>query len=166
MNATTDMPMQATHSSPSSPVRDISASSGRYHPASRPVLPFGWWTAHRDYVIYMLRELSSVFIAIWALRFLVRLNRLQQGEDAYERAVAADRQPGWVLFNLAAFAFALLHAVTWFQLTGVVMSGMAHKVRLGKRRLSGSMVTTGSFAGWALASLAILAGLLAGGRNE
>src|SRR5579875_3514864 len=118
MNATTDMPMQATHSSPSSPVRDISASSGRYHPASRPVLPFGWWTAHRDYVIYMLRELSSVFIAIWALRFLVRLNRLKQGEDAYERAVDADRQPGWVLFNLAAFAFALLHAVTWFQLTG------------------------------------------------
>ena len=80
--------------------------------------------------------------------------------------MAAQRSPGWMAFNLVTFLFALLHAVTWFQLTGVVMSGMAQKVRIGGRRLSAQQISAGSFAGWAAASLGILLALLLGGRKD
>ena len=82
----------------------------------------------------MLRELSSVFIAIWSVVFLLQLGKLGRGRAEYDSFVAQQRRPGWVAFHLVAFLFSLLHAVTWFQLSGVVLSGMAQKVRVGGER--------------------------------
>ena len=135
------------------------------YPTYRARLPWAWWQRNPRYTLYMLRELSSVFIALWSALFLVQLSRLRRGKDSYERFVVAQRSPGWMAFNLITLLFALLHAVTWFQLTGVVMSGLAQKVRLAGRKLSAEQITAGSFAGWAAASLGILLALLLGGRK-
>jgi fumarate reductase subunit C len=144
--------------------REPATAPGGY-PTYRPRLPWAWWQRNRRYTLYMLRELSSVFVALWSALFLVQLSRLRRGKDSYERFVAAQHSPGWMAFHLITLLFALLHAVTWFQLTGVVMSGMAQKVRIGGRRLSAQQISAGSFAGWAAASLGILLALLLGGRK-
>ena len=113
---------------PARPRRNIAPAPGSYHPANRPRLPRRWWEFNRHYTLYMLRELSSVFIALWSALFLVQLGRLRHGEEGYERFVAAQRRPAWVLFNLIAFLFSLLHSVTWLQLTGIVQP-----IRIGRR---------------------------------
>ena len=144
--------------------REPATAPGGY-PTYRPRLPWAWWQRNRRYTLYMLRELSSVFVALWSALFLVQLSRLRRGKDSYERFVAAQRSPGWMAFHLITLLFALLHAVTWFQLTGVVMSGLAQKVRLGGRKLSAEQITAVSFADWAATSLGILLALLLGGRK-
>jgi fumarate reductase subunit C len=142
----------------SSWIRNVSAAPGGYHSSDQPGLPFGWWNANRRYTIYMLREASSVFVALWALRFLVQLGRLRRGEEAYEGFVRAQRRPLSVLFNLVSLAFAVLHSVTFLQLAGVVQT-----VRLGQRKLPPEQVTAGAFASWAAASLTVIGALLVGG---
>lgn len=157
--------MNETHTT-SGLVKDPSVAPGGYS-TYRPRLQWAWWTRNQHYTIYMLRELSSVFIALWSVRFLAQLNRLRRGDAAaYERSVEAQRNPGWIVFDVVTLLFALLHAVTWFQLTGVVMSGMARKVRLGSFRLSGREIAAGSFASWAAASLGVLVALLMAGRDS
>jgi len=150
---------------PSGLARDAATAPGGYT-TYRPRLPWAWWRRNPRYTLYMLRELSSVFIAIWSALFLVQLGKLRRGRDEYDEFVAAQRRPGWIAFNVVAFLFALLHAVTWFQLSGVVLSGLAQKVRVGGFKLTSDMLTAGNFAGWAGASLGILVGLLLGGREE
>ncbi len=149
--------MNNTQTSPSSPVRDLSAATGRYHRADRPALPRAWWAGQRHYTVYMLRELSSVFVALWALRLLVRLNRLRQGQAAYERFVAAERRPGWVMFNLTTFLFALLHSVTFLQ-----AAGMGPRVRVKGHKVDAATITSAAFVGWGLASLGVALALVLG----
>jgi fumarate reductase subunit C len=142
-------------------VREVGAARGRYHRENQPALPWGWWQGNPRYGIYMLRELSSVFVALWALMFLGQLQSLRQGKDAYERFLATQRRPGWILFNLIAFLFALLHSETWLQLAGVVQT-----VRVGERTVPPRTVTAGAFAGWGVTSLGVLVALLLFGKDE
>ncbi len=132
----------------------------------RPAWSLTWWRGNRNYQVYMLRELSSLFVALWAWRFVGQLRRLRRGEDAYARYIAAQRRPLPLLFNLVAFAFALLHAVTWFQLSGVVLSGIARQLPLPGRRLTQQDITAGNLASWAAASAGIALALLIGGRDD
>jgi len=161
VDTTMSATMNNTQTSPSSPVRDLSAATGRYHRADRPALPRAWWAGQRHYTVYMLRELSSVFVALWALRLLVRLNRLRQGRAAYERFMAAERRPGWVMFNLTTFLFALLHSVTFLQ-----AAGMGPRVRVKGRKVDAATITSAAFVGWGIASLGILLALFLGGRSD
>ncbi len=141
--------------------RNVATAPAGYHSATRPGLPWGWWRANHRYTIYMLRELSSLFIALWSVRFVMQLDRMRSGKNAYEAVVAAQRHPLSVLLNLVTLLFAILHSVTFLQLAGTVQT-----VRLGARRLPAEHVTAGAFAGWAAASLMLLVTLLCGGRKE
>jgi len=44
----------------------------------------GWWRRNPYFVRYMIREGSSVFLAIYALILLVGLWRLSQGQAAWD----------------------------------------------------------------------------------
>lgn len=145
---------------PSGLARDAATAPGGYA-TYRPRLPWTWWTRNNNYRTYMLREASSLFIAIWAWRFLAQLRRLRRGADAYDGFVRAQRSPGWLLFNVTTFLFALLHSVTFLQ-----AAGMGPRVRLGGRKVTEEMITNGAFAGWAAASIGVLLALLLGGRGE
>ena len=151
-------------------MKDSSAAPGIGHgePAApggyrtyRPRMPWAWWTGNRRYAVYMLREASSIFIAVWSVLFLAQLSRLRSGRESYDRFVRAQRAPGWLLFHLISFLFALLHAVTFLQLAGTVQT-----VRLGSRKLTARQVTAGAFAGWAVATLTVLIVVIFGGGRR
>ena len=116
-----------------------------------PKLPTTWWLRRPAYVSFMLRELSSVFIAIFLVVFLVQIHRLGQGPEAYAALLGMLRSPGWIAFHVLALAFALYHSITWFNLTAVVQV-----VRLGERQLPPRLVAAGAFAAWGVVSLVIL----------
>jgi fumarate reductase subunit C len=118
-----------------------------YYPKMRAT----WWLRRPAYFRFMMRELSSVFIAIFLVVFLVQIHQLSRGPDAYAAFLEKLRSPGWIAFHIVALAFALYHSFTWFNLTGVVQV-----VRLGERQVPPGLVAAGAFAAWGVVSLVIL----------
>ena len=121
--------------------------AGLYYPK----MSTTWWLRHPRYFAFMLRELSSVFIAVFLVVLLVQLYRLPRGPEAYAAFLETLRSPGWIVFHLVALAFALYHSVTWLKLTGVVQV-----VRLGEYQVPPKLVAAGAFAAWGVVSLVIL----------
>jgi len=141
-------------------VRKIGTAPAGYNPVSEPGLPPAWWRVNKRYTLYMLRELSSVFVALWSVRLLIQLNQLRRGEVAYDAAVAVQRRPPALAFHLISLLFALIHSVTF-----LIAAGKGPTVRMGGRRVPERAITVGAFAGWAGASLLVLLVLLVGGRG-
>ena len=127
------------------------ARAGLYYPKMRRT----WWLERPSYIRFMIREVTSVFIAIFLVVLLVQIYQVAQGPEAYAAVVAKLRSPGWIVFNVVALAFALYHTVTWFKLTGVVQV-----VHLGERRVPPGLVVAGAFVAWGVVSLFILCWLL------
>ena len=120
---------------------------GLYYPKMRT----NWWLSRPGYVRFMIREATSVFIAIFLIEFLVLVRAIAQGPDAYAAIVGRLASPGWIVFNAVALVFALYHTVTWFMLTGVVQV-----VRVGDQRVPPAMIVAGAFAAWGVVSLFLL----------
>src|SRR5260221_3131461 len=51
-------------------------------PYRRPISPL-WWTKKTSYTLFVLRELTSVFIWVFLLTYLVQLSHLARGTDDY-----------------------------------------------------------------------------------
>ena len=75
----------------------------------------GWWRKNPYFVRYMIRESSSVFLAIYAVILLVGLLRLTQGEVAYEAWRTALTSPASIFFHWLALLTVGYHAFTWWK---------------------------------------------------
>jgi fumarate reductase subunit C len=114
-------------------------------------MPATWWLEKKSYFLFMLRELSSVFIAVFLVVYLCQIYQLTRGTEAYVAFSQRLNSPAWILFHLVALLFALYHSFTWFQSTAVVLP-----VRLGDRLIPRQVVTALHIGAWALVSLAVL----------
>lgn len=74
----------------------------------------GWWRKNPYFVRYMIREGSSVFLAIYAVILLVGLLRLSQGEAAWEGWRIALTSPLSMVFHWLALLTVGYHAYTWW----------------------------------------------------
>jgi fumarate reductase subunit C len=110
-----------------------------------------WWLRKKSYFLFMLRELSSVFIALFLVVYLVQIYQLTKGPDAYIAFTQKLSSPGWILFHVVVLLFAVYHSVTWFQSSAVVLP-----VRLGEHLVSRQTVTALHIVAWAVISLAVL----------
>jgi len=86
----------------------------------RPV-PVLWWTRRRSYFVFVMRELSSLFIAWLVLYLLLFVRAVGRGETAYADFLDRASSPWLVVLNVVAFAFVVLHTITWFSLTPQAM---------------------------------------------
>lgn len=116
-------------------------------PYVRPVSPT-WFLQRGSYALFMLRELSSVFVALYVLELLCLVLQVQKGPAAVADFFAALKAPGWILFHLVALAFALLHSITWFNLTP-----KAVVVRLGEEKVPGVLIAGANYVGWIAISI-------------
>jgi len=106
-----------------------------------------WWVSRRSYLIFVLRELSSVFVA-WSVVFLLLLVRaVSQGGPAYQRFVERSSAPGMLALNVIALAFVVFHTITWFNLAPQAMI-----VRVRGKRVARSRIALAHYAAWALLS--------------
>ena len=103
-----------------------------YHPK----MSATWWLKKSSYLLFMLRELSSVFIAIFLVVYLLQVYQLSRGPEAYVAFTRKLSAPGWVFFHILALLFSLFHSITWFQSTAVVMP-----LRIGGRELPRQLMT-------------------------
>lgn len=109
-----------------------------------------WWLTNRVYFLFMVRELTSVFIAAYVVLFLLMLHRLALGREAYEAYMRFLAAPGMIVLHVLILAAALFHTITWFNLTPKAMS-----VRLGEKRVPPPILVGGTYAAWIAASIAM-----------
>jgi succinate dehydrogenase subunit C len=118
----------------------------------KPRTPLLWWLRRWTYTAFVLRELSSVFVA-WTVAYLLLLVRaVSLGPEAYHRFLDRSANPWLVALNVVALAFLLYHAVTFINLTPQAMVVR----RVPPRLLAGSLYLV-----WLLVS-AVLAWLVVG----
>jgi fumarate reductase subunit C len=119
--------------------------------AYRPPLSRYWWAKRRSYLLFMFREISCVFVA-WSVVYLLLLaHATGAGRDSYARFLDWSANPLVVSFNVVAFIFLLLHAVTWLNL-----APRAIVPHVRGRRVPARAVLAGHYAAW-LAVSAVLA---------
>ncbi len=82
----------------------------------RPI-PVWWWTRKRSYFVFVMRELSSLFVAWFVVYLLVLLYAINQSDAAYQDFLDEADAPWVVAVNVVGLAFLALHTVTWFHLT-------------------------------------------------
>ncbi len=116
-----------------------------------------WWASRGSYFAFIMRELSSIFVAWFVLYLLLLVRALRLGEAAYQRFLAQSAHPAMVALNLITFGFVLLHAITWFNLAPQAMV-----VKARGRRVPGVLIAASNYAAWAVVT-AVLVWLLTGG---
>ena len=122
-----------------------------YHPKwYRRRMSVWWWLKDRAYTKFVLRELTSVFVAFFALLSLWQLRALAQGPDAYTRFMARLKTPLFLTVDTIAFLFVLFHAITWFNLTPTAMV-----VRVRGRRVPDKIVAGSNYVVWVLLSAVV-----------
>jgi fumarate reductase subunit C len=106
-----------------------------------------WWTRKRTYFVFVMRELSSIFLA-WIVVFLLLLLRaVTAGEAAYDDFLDLAATPWMLALNGLAVVFLLLHVVTWFSLTPQAMA-----LRVRGRTVPAAAIIGGQYAGLAVVS--------------
>jgi fumarate reductase subunit C len=116
-------------------------------PEYRPRLSLWWWLSKRSYLLFVLRELSSVFVAWFVVFLLLFVRAVLQGDTQYQSFLAWAATPVVVLVNVVALLFLILHTVTWFGLTP-----QAIPARLRGRPVPAAGVVASQYVGWAVVS--------------
>ena len=106
-----------------------------------------WWTRKLTYFVFVMRELSSIFIAWFVIYLLRLLSAVGNGRAAYDDFLDWASSAWVVVVNVVALVFVTLHVVTWFSLTPQAMA-----VRVRGRPVPGSLIIASQYVGLALVS--------------
>ena len=109
-----------------------------------------WWLARWPYLKFILRELSSVFVAFFVLVTLLQIRALVGGPAEYEKFQQWLRSPVVLIVNAVSFLFVIFHAVTWFNLAPKAMA-----IRAGGKRVPGFAIAVPSYIVWVAVSAAL-----------
>ncbi len=111
-------------------------------PYIRP-MPRDWWLQRLPYLSFMAREVSSIFVAAYVVVFMVMLQRISQGPEAYQTFLDSLQSSLAILFHIVALAFALIHTLSWFSLTPKAM--MLH---IGEDRVPSGLILGSHYVAW------------------
>lgn len=113
----------------------------------------GWWRRDPFFMKYMAREVTAIFVVIYAFILLFGVVRLAQGPAAFEGWVEALRSPLSIAFHVFLFAVFAYHTLSWFQ----IMPKTMPPVIVGGKRLGNSIITTLGVVAAIVASAVLLA---------
>ena len=123
-----------------------------YHPRwYRPRVSTYWWLGRWPYLKFILRELSSIFVAWTVALMLFAIAAIARGPAAWADFLETLRNPALIVINVIALGFVLFHTVTWFNLAPHALA-----VRLGGRRVPNLLISGPHYVLW----LAMSAGVL------
>jgi len=80
----------------------------------------GWWLGNRHYTVYMVRELTSFFVAVFCILYIYQVVLLTATPGSYSQYLDLLRSPVMIGFSIVTLGFTLFHAFTWFFLIGRV----------------------------------------------
>jgi fumarate reductase subunit C len=122
-----------------------------FHPRwYRPRVSVYWWLGEWHYLKFILRELSSIFVAWFVILTLVQLWALRNGPESYARFEHWLQNPMVIAVNVISLFFVVFHAITWFNLAPKAMA-----VRFHGKRLPDILLSAPNYAMWAVVSVAV-----------
>ncbi|NUO99545.1 MAG: fumarate reductase subunit C [Nonomuraea sp.] len=116
-----------------------------------------WFTRRRTYTVFVLRELTSVFVAWTVVFLLLLLDALVNG--TFEEFTALASRPWMIVINVVALVATCFHSVTFLNL-----APKATVVRLDGYRLPAWMIQGGNHSLWVLVSAIVAFFVLRGFR--
>ncbi len=102
-----------------------------------------WWLGQWRYLKFVVRELSSVFVATFVVMTLLQLRALRNGPEAYARFQHWLQTPWAIALNSVCLFFVLFHTITWFNLAPQAMA-----IRMRGRRLPDFLVAAPNYVMW------------------
>ena len=115
-----------------------------YHPKwYRRKMSVWWWLEQWRYTRFVLRELTSISVAWFALLTLWQVRALVEGEAAYQRSLNLLGSPIFIILNIFMFGGVLFHAFTWFHLAPKAMV-----VRVAGKRVPDVVIVAQNYAAW------------------
>ena len=106
-----------------------------------------WWVHKRSYLLFVMRELSSLFVAWFVIYLLMFIAAVGGGAEKYDAFLDRASSPLFLVVNAVALAFLVLHTITWFALTPQAMV-----LNLGGRRVPGALIIAAQYVGLAVVS--------------
>ena len=129
-----------------------------YHPRwHRTRMSTWWWMKRGSYLVFILRELSSVFIAWFVLYLLLLVHAVSSGWQSYDEFLAWARHPVVVALNALSLFFVVFHAITWLNLAPRAMV-----VHFRGRKVPPTYVAAVNYGAWAVVSIVLAWVLLRG----
>jgi fumarate reductase subunit C len=116
-----------------------------------------WWLGRWPYLRFILRELSSVFVAWFVVITVLQIRALRRGPAVYEGFQQWLRSPILVMVSVVTLLFVIFHATTWFDLTPKAMP-----LRVGGKRVPSLLIVGPSYLVWLVLSAAVAWILLRG----
>ncbi|OGW57571.1 MAG: hypothetical protein A2Y48_02295 [Nitrospirae bacterium RIFCSPLOW2_12_42_9] len=116
-------------------------------------IPNTWWLKKGSYFLFILREISSVFVALYAIFLLIQLCALSGGQERYESTAAVFKSGWMIILHVVIWVFVMYNMVTWFRISGRIF---------GAKPLSPVLVTISNYIIWLIVSIGIIFLLLKG----
>lgn len=124
-------------------------SEYRHRTYNRPI-PATWWLRNRRYTLFMIRELTSVFVALFVLLYLYEFFLLTKGPAVYGKFQESLRSGPFIAFYVIVLLFAIFHSITWLGLVPKIQI-----VRLGRTTVPPILIALGSYIAWIVASAVV-----------
>ena len=113
-------------------------------------MPATWWLRNHYLTLFMIRELTSVFVAGYAIFLMFLLYRYNHGGERWHEFYEAVKSPGSIILQLIALAFVVFHSITWFNLTPQIVI-----VWRGEEKVSSSIIAGAHYALWIIVSVIV-----------
>ncbi|MCI0420362.1 MAG: fumarate reductase subunit C [Acidobacteria bacterium] len=125
--------------------------SAEFHPRwYRERVSTYWWLGRWPYTRFILRELTSLFVAWTVVLTLLLLRALAEGP--YELAALQEwlRTPPLLALNGVSLLFVLYHTITWFNLAPSAMA-----VRVRGKRVPDVLIAAPNYVAWVAVTAAV-----------
>ncbi len=114
-------------------------------------IPIFWWVHKWVHARFVLRELTSLAVAFFAVVLLLHVWHVSQGAEAYERFRVVLSHPASVGAHAVAFVLAMFHSVTWFNLAPKAMV-----LKFRGRRVPGPAIVSVNLVAWLVVTVGMV----------
>ena len=113
-------------------------------------MPIFWWVHKKSYVWFIMRELTSIAVAIYALIMIFQIRAIKNGPESYEALMNFFTTRFSIVLHVMLLIVVIFHSITWFNLAPSAMV-----LKLGKKRIPGSAIIAVNYLVWIVLSVAV-----------
>ena len=110
-----------------------------------------WWLEKKQYILFIIRELTSIFVAGYCLFLLFFILKFGDENGSYNLLINFLKSPLNLVLHLISFPFILYHTITWFNLTPKIMI-----LQIGEEKVPKELIVGLVYISWGLLSLILI----------
>lgn len=114
-------------------------------------VPIFWWVHRWVDIRFIARELTSVFVACYAVILLFYIRSVAQGSEAFASMSERLASPLSIILHSIAMVALLYHSITWFNLAPKAMV-----IKVGETRIPDTLIVLMNYVGWLAVSVVII----------